>query len=154
MTQNEAVVQAVLAVFGSNGKLDGAVPETGRWSNDEKNAVHALMLDGWQKGMWVKSSGGQTTADLVKYIPGLVNNHVRKDLRLNGGTKYETKNPGSRAGSGDEALKAMRLLLSMTEDVDAKLAIQTEIDKRLGELKPKATINVSVLPESLRHLVK
>jgi len=154
MTQNEAVVQAVLAVFGSNGKIDGAVPETGSWTADQKNAVHTLMLAGWQQGVWVKNSGGQTTADLIKYIPGLVNNHVRKDLRLNGGTKYETKNPGSRAGSGDEALKAMRLLLSMTEDVDAKAAIQSEIDKRLGELKPKAVINVDVLPESLRHLVK
>ncbi len=153
MTQNEAVVKAVVAVFGNNGKLDGAVPETGKWTDAQKQLVHAMVLESFKSGECVKASGGQTEADLIKYIPGLVNNHVRKDLKLNGGVKYEAKNPGIRAGTGDEAIKAMRTLLSITADPKAKAAIQSEIDKRLAELKPKQVIKAELLPESLRHLI-
>jgi len=152
MTQNEAVFQAVLAVFGNDGQLDGAVPETGKWSDKQKDEVYAFLMYSFKQGEWTKNSGG-TDASLMKYIPGLVNNHVRKDLRLNGGTKYETKRPGSRAGTGDESVKAMRTLLSMTPDPAAKAAIQREIDKRLAEIKPKVEVNLAALPESLRHLI-
>src|SRR5665213_1962213 len=44
------------------------------------------------------------------YVPGMVSNWIRKDLRLNGGEKYETKNPGSRAGQGDDQLKNLKAL--------------------------------------------
>jgi hypothetical protein len=84
----------------------------------------------------------------------LVNNWVRKDTRLNGGTKYIPTNPGSRTGSGDEKLKNLRILLTMVPD-DVKPAVQVEIDKRVEELKPKAQdINLEMIPENLRHLVK
>lgn len=153
MTQNEAVFQAVLAVFGNKGELDGAVPETGKWTDDQKNKVYGMLMQSFKAGEWDKNSGGQDEAAVMKYIPGLVNNHVRKDTRLNGGTKYEVKRPGIRTGSGDESVKAMRTLLSMTTDPAAKQAIQAEIDKRLETIKPKTVIDVEKLPESLRHLV-
>jgi hypothetical protein len=152
MTQNEAVFQAVFAVFGEVLERDGMVPETGEWNDVQKDQVHAMLLASFKRGEWDKKSGGQTDADLKKYIPGLVNNHVRKDLRLNGGTKYAAKNPGSRAGSGDDALKAMRVLLAMTPDAGAKATIEAEIAKRISELKPKPVLDYSKLPESLRHL--
>lgn len=153
MTQGEAVFQAVLAVFGNDGKLNGAVPETKAWSEEQKRAVHGRVFLSFKTGETTKSSGGQTDADLMKYIPGLVNNWVRKDLRLNGGVQYTAKNPGSRSGSGDEAIRNMKILLGAVSDPEARLAIQAEIDKRMEEIKPKATINVDALPESLRHLV-
>ena len=87
-------------------------------------------------------------------MPGLVNNWLRKDGRLNGGVKYTAKNPGSRSGSGDEAIRAMKTLLSVTTDASAKLEIQAAIEARQAELKPKVEVNVAALPESLRHLVK
>lgn len=149
MTQNEAVYMAVRAVFG---ELD-TIPETGKWSSGQKEQVHGLMMQMYKAGQWTKQSGGTDNASLLKYIPGLVNNHVRKDKRLNGGVEYTPKNPGSRSGSGDEMVKNMRLLLSVTDDPEAKAAIQTEIDKRLAELKPKVDIAVEKLPESLRHLI-
>lgn len=152
MTQNQAVFQAVLAVFGNNGKLDGAVPETGTWTDKQKEQVVGLMMAGFKAGEWTKNSGGQDDDSVLKYIPGLVNNHVRKDKRLNGGVEYEAKRPGSRAGTGDESVKAMRTLLSMTTDAAAKAAIQAEIEKRLLEIKPKVELNIDALPESLRHL--
>lgn len=149
MTQGEAVYIAVRAVFS---ELD-IIPATGTWSADQKERVFGMLLTSFRTGQWAKNSGGQDDDALLKYIPSLVNNHVRKDLRLNGGVKYEAKNPGSRSGSGDESVKAMRALLAITTDAAAKVAIQAEIDKRVSILKPKVEIKVDALPESLRHLV-
>jgi hypothetical protein len=145
-TQGEAVFQAVCEVIG--GEPGGKV----ELREDELKKVHALVFSFFKTGA-TSHSKNPTDEQLLKYIPGLVNNWVRKDPRLNGGTKYQTKKPGSRSGSGDESIKAMRTLLSMTNDPSAKQAIQAEIDKRVATLKPKQEVNVSALPESLRHLV-
>lgn len=148
MTQGETVYNAVLEVLG------GEKP-TGRVELSDAQLVQV------EERVFMAFKNGETThsknpddAALKKYIPGLVNNWLRKDLRLNGGTPYIAKNPGSRSGGGDEGVKAMKTLLSLTTDADARAAIQLEIDKRLAELKPKPTVNVDALPESLRHLVK
>lgn len=154
MTQGELVFMAVVQVFGVDGKLNGPVPSTTEWTKQQSEAVNGIVLHGFLTGMVSKQSGGNDEVALRKYIPGLVNNWVRKDSRMNGGVKYTPKNPGSRTGSGDETLKNLRLLLTMVAD-DAKPAVQAEIDKRIEELRPKAiTINESAIPESLRHLLK
>lgn len=149
MSQGEAVFQAVTAVFTVDGV---AVPQTSTWSAAQKEQVYGMVFNFFKSGETTHKNNPDD-AGLKKYIPGLVNNWVRKDTRLNGGTKYETKKPGSRMGSGDAVLKNMRVLLSVTEDSDAKLLIQAEIDKRIESLKPKTEINVEALPEALRHLV-
>lgn len=158
MTQREAVYMAVHTVFG---ELD-TIPETGHWSDSQKKEVLGLMMQSFKAGEWTKNSGGQDDASLLKYIPGLVNNHVRKDKRLNGGVEYVAKNPGSRAGTGVEPAeqKAMRMLLATLRRrrchhgwCRARRAIPAEIEKRLAEINRKVEINVDALPESLRHLV-
>lgn len=154
MTQGELVFMAVVQVFGVDGKLDAAVPNTTSWTEAQKQAVHAIVFDGFKKGLVNKNSGGNDEVALKKYIPGLVNNWVRKDVRMNGGVKYTPKNPGSRTGSGDETLKNLKALLTLVTDADAKVAVQAEIDKRLEQLKPTVTINEAAIPESLRHLLK
>jgi hypothetical protein len=146
-SQGDAVFQAVRAVFP-----EGAVPPTTDWSPIQKTEVHAYVLESFKSGE-TSHRKNPTEAELIKYIPGLVNNWVRKDKRLNGGMKYTPKRPGSRAGSGDEMVRNMKLLLSATSDPAVKQQIQAEIDKRVSELKPKAEINVDALPEALRHLV-
>ena len=54
-----------------------------------------------------------TIEKMRSYASGLVNNWFRKDIRLNGGMKYEVKNPGSRQGAGDQQLKALKTLRDM-----------------------------------------
>jgi len=154
MTQGELVFMSVVAVFGNNGKLDGPVPSTTQWTKEQSDKVHGLVLLGFQRGDVNKNSGGNDEISLRKYIPGLVNNWVRKDKRMNGGVTYTAKNPGSRTGAGDETLKNLKVLLTMVTDGDAKAAVQAEIDKRLEELKPKVELNVDALPAHLRALVK
>lgn len=149
MKQGEAVFQAVSKAFG---EFD-SVPETGKWSEEQKRSVYETVFQMFKSGQ-TTHSGNPDDAKLLKYIPGLVNNWVRKDPRLNGGSKYQTKRPGSRTGSGDEGIKAMRTLLTLQKDPTVREQIQAAIDARLEELKPKAEIKVDALPESLRHLVK
>ena len=149
MTQGEAVFQVVREEFP-----EGKVPSTTEWSKVQKDRVHSALLQMFLAGLVTKNSGGSDETSLMKYIPGLVNNWVRKDTRLNGGSQYVPKNPGSRTGSGDEVLKNLKLMLQQVTDPEAKVAVQQEIDKRLAELKPKVTVDVSKIPEHLRHLVK
>lgn len=149
MTQGEAVYMAVREVFPQ-----GAVPSTTTWTDEQKRQVHAIVFSLFKAGEVNKTSGGSDDASLMKYIPGLVNNWVRKDKRLNGGTTYVPKNPGSRSGSGDEILKNLKLLYAAVTDPDAKVAVQQEIDKRMLELKPKIELDISKLPEHLLKFVK
>ena len=147
MTQGEAVFQAVCEVIG--GEPDGKV----ELREDELKAVHAAVFSFFKTGATTHSKS-PTDEQLLKYIPGLVNNWMRKDKRLNGGSQYVAKRPGSRSGSGDESVKAMRTLLSVTTDPEAKEQIQAAISARVAELKPKVDIDVEKLPEALRHLVQ
>jgi hypothetical protein len=98
-----------------------------------------------------------TDALLKSYTQGLVSNWLRKDIRLNGGVKHETKNPGSRAGSGDDTVKALRALRSTLTDSDQISEVESEIAARIAAHKaskaPKTVIDVSSLPEEFRHLV-
>lgn len=147
MTQGDAVFQAVCNVVGrpDHNKVE--------LSKEQLKQVHSEVLAMFKSGQ-TSHRGNPTDEELAKYVPGLVNNWLRKDKRLNGGVKYETKRPGSRTGSGDEQLKAMKQLLSITTDPDARSAIELEMKNRLEVIKPKPTVDVSKLPESLRHLVR
>lgn len=144
MTQGEAVFQAVSAVVDVNGAVE--------LSEAQKREVHAIVLDYFLTGQ-TSHSRNPGKDELKKYIPGLVNNWIRKDPRLNGGRKYETKNPGSRTGSGDEPLKAMKALLASTDDPEAKAEILRAIENRKAELTPKKVINVAALPPELVKFV-
>ena len=148
MNQGEAVFQAVSQVFESGA----VIPPTSQWTEGQKEKVNAIVFSFFKSGEAVHKANPNDTA-LMKYIPGLVNNWVRKDKRLNGGIKYEAKRPGSRSGSGDESVKAMRSLLAVTTDSKARAEIQAEIERRLADLKPKTVIDAAKLPESLRYLV-
>jgi hypothetical protein len=95
-----------------------------------------------------------TDAELKTYISGLTSNWVRKDKRLNGDVAYIAKAPGSRAGSGDLQLKAMRTLQSQLTNPSDKAEVQAHIDARVKEISAtkikKVVIDASVLPEALR----
>ncbi len=148
ITQGEAVFQAVVQVVGT---LDGGMKY--ELTKTQLEQVHEQVVGMFLTGVTAHSKSSDEVT-IRKYVPGLVNNWLRKDKRLNGGTSYVAKNPGSRSGSGDESIKAMKTLLSITTDADAKAEIQLAIEARQAEIKPKVALNVDALPEALRHLVK
>lgn len=147
MNQRDAVFAAVVSVVG---ELNGQAVVL---SDSQKREVYERLEYGFTTGQ-VELRGNRDQDYIKKYIPGLVNNWLRKDTRLNGGQEYVTRKPGSRSGSGDESLIAMKALLKVTTDPSQRKLIMTEIESRLGQLKPKVTINVDALPEHLRHLVR
>jgi hypothetical protein len=161
MSQKEAIFQAVTSVLEENNQKiqDGVAVEL---TKDQKSLVVNMVAQSFHSGdTEMKESAREkyNTVELLesKYVPGLLNNWLRKDTRLNGGTKYETKNPGSRKGSSDPVIRELKKLLANVDD-DQKAAVQEEIDKRLAELsklqaeKRKQSIDASKLPEHLRHL--
>ena len=142
MKQGEAVYQAVVNVCDP---VDGKYVPT----SEQRASIRQVLYEGFKSGKIVLSKD-YSDEELMKYIPGLISNWLRKDKRLNGGVKYEPTNPGSRTGSGDKRLVALRGLLSTVTDAVDRAEIEEAIATRVAELKPTVTVSVADLPESLR----
>lgn len=147
MTQKEAVFQAVSNITGHNGNGDGPVVI----SKEQRAQVNAILFEGFRNGK-IELDREYTDSDLKSYVSGLQSNWLRKDTRLNGGTKYVAKNPGSRAGSSDPSLKAMIALLSTLSDESERAEVQSYIDAKKAEInatKQAKTVDFSALPADL-----
>lgn len=100
--------------------------------------------------------------ELRKYVAGLVTNWHNKDKSLNAGAKYETKNPGSRAGAQDEQIKEMKNLKARLEAVgntEGAAKVAEAITNRIAELKAETSakklpeVDLNKIPEHLRDLI-
>jgi hypothetical protein len=144
-TQKEAVYSAVTSVLNEAGV---SVNEGDNFANSLNRELRAqvttILVEGFQSGSIALEKSFDNESDLRTYCSGLTSNWLRKDKRLNGGVAYVAKNPGSRVGSSDPQIKAMRVLLSTQEDPAKRAEIQAFIDKRVAELKPsKQTATLS-----------
>jgi hypothetical protein len=150
MNQKEAVYQAVINVTGFNG--DGACHP----SKEQRAQINMILFEGF-KNETIDMDTEKSDSDLKGYVSGLTSNWLRKDKRLNGGVAYTAKNPGSRAGSGDPALSAMRKLLSTLTTPEEKAEVQSYIDSRIAELasaKRTVTVDFDALPADLQAKFK
>lgn len=164
MNQRTAVVQTILGVLKDRGvtyELGGSKGINEVLTDEDRAKVRQLIVAGFKAGhieMAADSKEKYMSDDkaLANYTSGLVNNWIRKAPEFNGGSKYQAKNPGARAGSTDEQIAEMTKLLKSTNDPKVKQTIQSEIDKRKAELfyAKQPQIDSSKLPASLRHLVK
>jgi hypothetical protein len=148
LSQKEAVFKAVTNTVGQDN--DGAYKPT----KEERGVVNNILFESFKAGEINYDGELPSDTDLKSYVSGLQSNWLRKDKRLNGGVQYVAKNPGSRAGSTDPQIVAMRRLLSKVETKTDRDQIQAHIDRRLAEVKPTktVTINIADLPEELKHL--
>lgn len=145
MTQKEAVFVAMTSIVGS---FDGACVPT----KEQRAQVNAILCEGFKAGK-ITLDREYTDSDLKQYVSGLISNWLRKDTRLNGGSKYEAKNPGSRAGSSDPQLKAMRALLTTDITPEEKAEVQEYIDARVKEIsvtKQAKIVDFNALPADLQ----
>lgn len=160
-SQKESVYAAVKAFLQENGiKHEDGQRVT--LDKEGRRAVIAMVTTAAMAGEMELSAEAaakyDTTEKMSGYANGLVSNWLRKDTRLNGGEAYEPKNPGSRAGQGDEVIKNLRNFVKTLTEESHKKAVEAEIKKRQAEIQSskakKVEINVELLPESLRSFVK
>lgn len=144
MSQKEAVFSAIINVMGEQ---DGIYTPT----KEQRAQVNLILFEGFRAGT-IEMDTEKSDSDLKGYVSGLQSNWLRKDKRLNGGTQYVAKNPGSRAGSADPQLKAMRALITTLVTDEEKAEVQAYIDARVSELsatKQAKTVDFSALPADL-----
>jgi hypothetical protein len=158
MTQKEAVFNAVTSVISENNiSVTEGTDVSTVMTRELRSQVNAILFEGIRNGT-ITVESQFSDADLKAYISGLQSNWLRKDKRLNGGVSYLAKNPGSRVGSSDPSLKAMRSLLSTLTSESDKAEVQAAIDLRVNEIHAtkvkKVVIDTNSLPESLRFLIK
>lgn len=160
VSQKQAVTNAVLSIF-PDYELGGETTLSSILTPDSKKEIRSLVFEAFKAGEVsfsedAQSKYGQDDQALMKYVGGMVDNWIRKNKDFNNGQAYVTKNPGSRAGSQDDQIKALRGLKKTTNDPQALAEIEEAIQTRLAEIKPTKTveINVDALPEHLKHLVK
>lgn len=157
VNQKQAVTNAVLTVK-PDYELGGEVILADVLTSSDKQEIKQILVEGFLAGEVEMSQEGKTKyfsqpTELGKYVVGLINNWVRKNPEFNAGGQYTPKNPGSRQGSSNETVRALRSLLKITTDSEAKQAIEAEIALQLSALKPKVEINREVIPAHLRHLL-
>lgn len=151
--QKEAVFNAVMSVLSENGVSVNEQSNIGSMmTRSLRSQVNQILFEGFRSGSIVLEKE-LDDSKLKNYVSGLQSNWLRKDKRLNGNTNYVAKNPGSKVGSQDPTIKAMRALMTTLSSPADKLEIQAAIDARLVELnatKQKNIIDISSLPEDIK----
>jgi hypothetical protein len=153
--QKEAVFSAVTSVLNEAGiSLDGQ-DASSLLSRELRSQVTSILVEGFKSNSVSLSKTFDNDNQLRTYCSGLLSNWLKKDKRLNGNTKYAAKNPGSRRGSADPQVQALRKLQGMQTDPDKIAEIQSFIEKRLNEISPhkSVSINSGDIPSELHHML-
>ena len=151
-TQKEAVFNAVSSVLAeSNVAVNEGEDYSTHLNRELRAQITSILVEGFTAGNIALEKPFESDSARRTYCSGLTSNWLRKDKRLNGNVAYQPKNPGSRSGSTDAQVKAMRLLLSTKTDATERAEIQAFIDKRLAEIKP-ATVGKQLTAEQIAVL--
>jgi hypothetical protein len=140
--QKEAVYSAVISTLTDAGHVfhDGMNVAT-ILSSEHRNKINSILVEGFKSSSISLNRSFGSDAELRVYCSSLVSNWIRKDKRLNGGSSYSAKNPGSRLGSNDPQIKALRALMKNQSDPLKLTEIQSFISKRLDEIKENSISN-------------
>ena len=160
MKQKDAVYTAVIQVLSENDvELESGSSVSSFLTKELRAQVTTILVNGFQTSEidMDENFAKNTVGNLPKlraYVSGLISNWVRKDSRLNGNIAYVPKNPGSRKGSGDAQLKALRALFAQATNDSDRAEIQGYIDTRLSEIQltkvsSARKVDVTQLPEAL-----
>ena len=158
LSQKEAVYNAVTSVLNENNiSVSEGTDVSTLMTRELRSQVNQILFESFRSGT-VQLDREFSDTDLKAYVSGLQSNWLRKDKRLNGNVSYVAKNPGSRVGSSDPSLKAMRALLSTLTTEAEKAEVQGYIDTKVAEIQAtkaikKVSIDINPLPAELRSKV-
>lgn len=163
-SQHDAVIEATKSVLGS--RFQPGVDVKTYATKEDKAAVVGEVVKMFQEGQAALSDEAKAkysdAKDLKNYTIGLVTNWFNKSKELNGGVKYEAKNPGARAGASDEQVKEMKILKARLEavgNVEGAAKVAEAITQRIAELKAETSsknlpeVDLTKIPEHLRDLI-
>ena len=168
VNQKEATYNAIVSTFEEAGVSfeDGQIAKESL-TPELRSTIRETLFTQFRNEEIIASADFTATKlnddkELNRYVAGLISNWTKKDMRLNGNIKFKIANPGSRAGQGDDTVKALRSLIKQltaagntegtAEAQEALTARQAEIAAtKVTKAKP---INVDALPEHLKSLVK
>jgi hypothetical protein len=157
MNASEAMDNAVIAQLGDRYRENEPCKE--KMNDSDKNAVIAAITYSFVSGElgFKKSDKYDTEEKIAKYAKALLKNNLAKSKKLNGGTKYEAKNPGSRT---DEVLSNLKIALTQVAGDPAKVkAVADAIKQRESEIAAERTtktakpLDVSKLPAEIAALL-
>lgn len=155
LSQSQAVVSIVKSVVGES--YDISVPT--RLTIDQKSRCLDMLIAGFgQEGISMSADAKAKYSDAKKlktYCASLLTNWLNKSPELNGNTKYEAKNPGSRSGSTElkQALALKAHLEANDQELPSELIAFIEAEQaKITKPKAEKTLDLSALPEELRHL--
>jgi hypothetical protein len=159
--QRQATVETIVNVYydhtGNDYELNGEVIMNDVFTSEMKKETHSTLFQMFKGGHIQYRPEFQAKVDddakLTSYISGLVNNWLRKAKELNNGQAYVAKNPGIRAGSGDNIVRELKKLLVKVKGTPNEAKVQAAIDKRLEEIKPVVEIDTSLIPAELQGLL-
>lgn len=154
MNQKSAVIAAVSTVLANSGLSYEGSSAKAVMTKEHRAQVNTILFAGFRAGE-IELDGDKTDTELKSYVSGLQSNWLNKAKELNGGVQYAAKNPGSRAGSADPQVKALRALLASKTDSSERDEIEGYIDSRLqeiGQTKKTKTVEVNFadLPTELQ----
>ena len=154
--QVDAVHSAITSVLSEAGiHFEDGQNVSEVMTSEHRQQVNSILFEGFKSGAIQFSGTLPEDAKLKSYVSGLQSNWIRKDKRLNGGVKYQAKNPGSRAGSSSPEIVAMRTLLkTLTPDTEDYTEVKTALDQAISALKPTKSIDLSALPSNLVKFIK
>lgn len=151
MKQKDAVYQAVTETMGN---VDGAYKPT----KEQRLEMITLLATGINNGEIDYTLDRADMVSVRTYSSGLLSNWLKKDTRLNGGAKYEAKNPGSRKGGTDPMIRELRKVKAQYTklgETDKVTIVEQAISKRLAEITivKVSEPDVSKLPEDIQILL-
>jgi hypothetical protein len=155
LNQKESVYQATVAIAGEAGLTNTKAIDLPKEVRQQiVEAVTQSIIIGETEFSAEAHEKHNTVEAVRKYVIGLVNNWFRKDIRLNGGTKYVAKNPGCRTGITDPQIQELKKLLQLHPQAADQINAAIEARKvELGAVKKDIVIDASKIPESLRGLL-
>jgi hypothetical protein len=163
ISQKQSVVNAVSKVLGAS--FDASVPARDQLSDAQLTSVKTFVSDAIIAGSVEYSKDISDDKAVIKYVSGMVSNHLRKAKELNGGAAYlpQSTGRGSRDATISELNKLLKTYAEGTEEYNQILdAVSTRkgelfaekaiISKEKKKAKELSSINMDALPESLKNL--
>jgi hypothetical protein len=155
ISQSDAVLAATLSVFGD--RYSPTVPIKSIASDADRQAVHALLIEGFQNGTIRLSDKIDATniKELNTYVSGLISNWWKKNPKLNGGVKYEPQTSRPQASSPVKAIMALRMECEAKGNQEGVQQCDAYLAKLEAEMiAKKNAIDESKIPMELRGLLK